>query len=243
MHLKYHLMDGQFHIVLNLKGCKKKIISVVCQIIRSASEFLIYVNDPVRYIADMQGLIRILFEIKPVKIHRLALVGQHNIDHEVSKLPAVIIRHILPEMLCIDGVDIGPDIIHRTMLFLQRLLHNVEHHSKDQIQLLSKRQESILLPSRLLGAVLDQQRIQAYILHPSWKMFQKFILHLVPLYLKSVIFNISCGIYFPDSNSFLILSSHTVSKYEKNSSRIFRFCCSFVSGSSRTRAAFSSIFS
>ena len=171
MHPEDHLMDRKLHIIFDLQRRQQKIIPVVRQIIRSTLDLLVYVNDPVCHITDMEILIFIFLEVKPFEIHSPPLVGQHYIHHKIPKLPALAVRQVFLEMPGIDRVDISAYIIHRTVFLLQGLLHDIEHDCEDQVQLLSQRQETVLLPSRLLGAVLDQQRIKPDILHPSGKMF------------------------------------------------------------------------
>ena len=118
----------------------------------------------------MYALICVLFEVIAVKMHDPSLVGKDHIDDKIPQSAAVLVGHVFPEILDVDRVDISADIVHRTVLFLQRLLHDVEHHGKDQVELLVCLLKSMLLPGRFLQAVLDQDRVQPYIFHPSRKM-------------------------------------------------------------------------
>ena len=72
--------------------------------------------------------------------------------------------------------DIGAYIIHSTVLFPQRLLHNIKHYCKNKIHLFIKFQKAKLFPGCLLNTVLDKNTVQAYIFHSFWKVFQKFVL-------------------------------------------------------------------
>ena len=164
-------MNRKLHIIFNLQRRQQKIVPIVRQIIRSALEFLVYVNNPVRHITDMKVLILIFFKIKPFKIHSPPFVGQHNIYHEIPELPALVIRHTFPKMPGIDRVDISAYIIHSAALLFQGLLHDIEHDGKNQVQLLPQSQETELLPGCLLGAVLNHQRIKPHILHPFGEIF------------------------------------------------------------------------
>ena len=96
-------------------------------------------------------------------------------------------------MLHVDGIDIGADIIHGTDFFPERLLHNIEKNRIDDIDLFRARSKAILLPGRLLDAVLDQHKMKPDAFHAAGKMVQKIVLHMGS-FQKSIIFKISCGI-------------------------------------------------
>ena len=125
MHLKDHLVDGQLHIIFNFQGGKQQIVAVVGQIIRGAPEFLFDVDNLICHIADVHGLIFVPLKIEAVKIHRLSFVGEDHIDNKIPQLLARIIVHAFAEMLYIHRVYISADIVHRTILFFQGLLHNI----------------------------------------------------------------------------------------------------------------------
>ena len=83
----------------------------------------------------MKRLKAALLEIVTRKVHGAPFIGQDDIYDEIPQRPAVVKRHILPEILCVDRIDKDTDIVHRTGFFLQGLLHDIEQHGKDHVQL------------------------------------------------------------------------------------------------------------
>ena len=119
----------------------------------------------------MHTLICVLFEVIAVKMHDPSLIGEYHIDNKVPEPAAVLVGHVFFEILDVDRIDIGADIVHRAVFLPQRLLHNIEHYGENQVELLVRLLESVLLPGQFLQAVLNQNRVQAHIFHPFWKMF------------------------------------------------------------------------
>ena len=177
MHLKDHLVDGQLHVIFNFQSGEQQIVSIIGQIIRSAPEFLIHIDNAVGHIADVHVLIFVFFKIKAVKVHGLSLVGQDDIDNEIPQLFAVVVIQIFMKMLYVDGIDISPDVIHGAAFLPKRLLHDIEKDRKDDVDLLRTSRETILLPGSLLDAVLNQHKMKPDAFHAAGKMFQKIVLH------------------------------------------------------------------
>ena len=178
MHLKNHLMDGQLHVVFNLQRSQKKVISVIREIIGSSSQFLIHIHNSVCHIADVHDVIRVRLKVKAIKVHDFSFIRKDDIHNKIAQLATVLIRHIFFKMLYIDRVDVCADVIHGTVFFFQRLLHNVQHDCENHIQLFVNFQKTILPPDCLLTAVLYQDCIQSHVFHSFWKVFQKIVLHL-----------------------------------------------------------------
>ena len=91
MHMKYHLMNGQFHIIFNFKGGEQKIVAIVRQIIGRAPEVLFEKDCFICDLTDMDGNGFLFFKFKTFKIHNLPFVTKDMIDDKIAQFFTFII--------------------------------------------------------------------------------------------------------------------------------------------------------
>ncbi len=133
--------------------------------ISGTSDALLHIDHTVCNIADIHGFVCPAVEIISLKVHRPALVGQNHIHDKIPQFLAVVIGHTFLEITGIEVVNIRANVVHRAAHLPQRLLHNVQHHRKNQIDLLIRRHKTKLLPRLFCHTVLQKKRIHADMLH------------------------------------------------------------------------------
>ena len=88
-------------------------------------------------------------------MHHLPLIGKNDVDNKITQRAAVLKVHGFLEILHIDGINIGADIVHGAAFLPQGLLHNIQEDSENHVELLVHCLEFVFFPCGLLDAVLD----------------------------------------------------------------------------------------
>ena len=177
MHPEDHFLDRELHIILNFQCPQEKVVSVICQIIGSTADLLVQINDTVGNITDVNRLPGHAVKVIALEIHGPAFVRKYVVDNIISENMAILICHGFTEILRIDTIYKGTDIVNRARFFLQGLLHDKQQDRKIHIQLFCKFVKSILFPDGFLAAACEEKSVQTDILHPLRKSFQEVILH------------------------------------------------------------------
>ena len=170
VHPKDHLMDCDLHVVLDLQRGQQQVVAVLGEIIGCPAHLRIQIDDFVGHIAYVHALVLPLVEIIAVKVHGFPLIGKYHIDDKISQTFAVLIAHISLKIAHIQAVYIRADVVNGAVLLFQGLLHKVQQHGEDDIDLLVQLEKTILLPDGLLAAAREQKRICPHMLHPPGEM-------------------------------------------------------------------------